>query len=474
MPFRLLSFLLLALLLSSCASYYQRNSAFMNHLGKGDYKKAEKEYASDKKMEKRKARFLYFTNLGLVNHLQGDYDTSNYYFEKAYRMIEDEKDKLVAEQAAALVTNPRLITYRGEDHEILFINYYMALNYLYLNNHEAALVEVRRMRIRLNEQNDRYKGKANRYDDDAFINLLSGLIYDAQNDYNNAFIAYRNAFNVYENYYTEYFGIGAPLQLKKDLLRTAKLTGLDSEYDFYKRKFNFEWDRAEISGKGSLVFLWHNGLGPIKDEQSINFTIIEGDNASWVFFNDEYGLSFPVYVGGGNNGNSSDFSDLQFIRLALPKYIQRPPLFTSANIEAAGETYELEIAEDINAIALKVLQDRMLRELGNALLRLATKKSAELALREENEDAGAALGIINALTEQADIRNWTSLPFSIHYTRAYLNPDTDVVTLNVSGNEAKSEFTVPTKIKSGRTTFQTFRNLETRSSGQYIDDFWLN
>ena len=74
-----------------------------------------------------------------------------------------------------------------------------------MGQNEEALVEVKRMNLRLNQLNDRYKSK-NKFQKDAFIHLLMGIVYDVNKEYNNAFIAYRNAYEIYESDYKEHFG----------------------------------------------------------------------------------------------------------------------------------------------------------------------------------------------------------------------------------------------------------------------------
>jgi hypothetical protein len=44
-----------------------------------------------------------------------------------------------------------------------------------------------------------------------------------------------------------------------------------------------------------------------------------------------------------------------------------------------------------------------------------------MALRKENKDAAAILSIANAISEQADTRNWQTLPNTVSYTRIPLN-----------------------------------------------------
>ena len=158
-------------------------------------------------------------------------------------------------EAAVLISNPEIRPYRPEDFEVIMINFYKALNYLHLNNMEDALVEVRKINIRLQQLNDKYPDHKNRYQRDAFAQLLMGLIYDAAGDYNNAFIAYRNAYNTYQTDYLKNFGLAAPEQLKKDLLRTAYQSGLTQELAGYEKEFQQKYTPAHIPAKGQKVLI---------------------------------------------------------------------------------------------------------------------------------------------------------------------------------------------------------------------------
>ena len=78
------------------------------------------------------------------------------------------------------------------------------------------------------------------------------------------------------------------------------------------------------------------------------------------------------------------------------------------------------MAEDINKVAFHSLNQRMLQEFGKGLLRAALKKAAEHSIRKEDDRLGALIGIVNAITEKADTRNWQTLPHSIFYSRVPL------------------------------------------------------
>jgi hypothetical protein len=450
-----------SILLSGCATYYAQNEAFNQYFLNGDIASAEKNLDQDAKNKRNKNRSLYLLNKGTLAWMQQDYQKATDYFNEADLFIEDQR-KNIANEALALLTNPATKPYVPEDFENVMLNFYKALSYLELGNTEAALVECRRVNEKLYALNDKYsKNYKNRYSDDAFAHVLMGLIYDSNNDYNNAFIAYRNAYNIYEENYTKNFGTPASQQLKKDLLRAAYQTGLQQEYQFYKDKFGFDFIKRN-QNQGGLVFIWLTGLGPVKDEWSINFSALNGRDGYLTMVNQGENITFPFYVGDMDRNTRSSLNDLEFVRVAFPKYVERLPVFTNASVLVNDSTtYQLDKAEDINAIAFKSLRDRMLREMANSLLRLATKKALESYARSQDDSIGTIIGILNAVTEKADTRNWQTLPHSIHYTRLRLNEGENNLTLQVSSpNGITKNQNLQVNIKAGKTSFYTFHNME--------------
>lgn len=453
--------LIFSLVIGGCSSYYQVNQAFNNNFEDGDLDQAKKILENNQKAENSKARFLYFLNLGVVNSMMGNYEESNQYFEQAYLFGEDFR-KNYFNYAASLITNPNMMTYAGEDHEHLILLYYKALNYLKLKDHASALVECRRLNNRLQELSDKYTSES-KFQRDAFIHNLMGIIYEADKDYNNAFIAYRNALEIYENDYQHMFGLSAPEQLKHDLLRTAYLTGFNDEVAFYEEKFGLKYDHNTSSAQ--LVFFWNNGLGPVKSEWGLNFGIIRKEGGLVNFVNEEHGFSFPfVLENDEDDDKKNSLSDLEFFRVTFPKYVERPPMYESASLQFNGNNFPLEKAENINAIAFKSLQQRMLKEFSQSLLRLALKKAAEYSAREENDDLGAAIGLINALTEKADTRNWQTIPHSIHYTRIPMSAGQHkvrIVLRNQENNQLNQEHEFTYQLQPEETHFHSFYSLET-------------
>jgi hypothetical protein len=396
-------------------------------------------------------------NRGMVSFMLGEYQQSIDFLNQADYYIEDYR-KNMGQQALALVSNPMVTAYKPEDFETIMVNFYKALGFLEIIDMESALVEVKRININLLQLNDKYADNKNKYQRDAFAYNLMGMILDAAGDYNNAFIAYRNALEAYEEDYTSLFGMGAPSQLKKDLIRAAQKTGFGDQVAFFEEKFQMQPPPTREDSTGELVFLWLNGMGPVKSEWALTVSNFGLSNGYLNMGNPELGLNYSFFVGNRSRNEQTAFKNLSFLRVAFPKYVERPPLFRNAKLEEKGTLYDLEIAEDINKIAFQCLQDRMVREVGNSLLRMATKRIMEELAQKENKNLGTIVSIVNAMTEKADTRNWQSLPHSIFYTRIPLSPGQHTLKLNLHGLSEQSR-TITVDIQKGQTTFYTFHTL---------------
>ena len=406
-----------------------------NHLHKtiveGNYTEANK--ILDKKYRSEHSgrnKLLYYMNRGIVAYLNKDYSHSNEFFNLADNIHEDQT-KNFGDILLKYTLNPSLTTYLGEDHEIFFIHYYKALNYLALGEIDEALVECRRLNTELEVLSDKYKDQKNYYCKDGFAHTLMGIVYQAAHDYDNAFIAYRNAIEIFETpEYQKMFKVPMPQQLQKDIIFVAyKLFDRDN-VNFYKQKFGLQdYDPAqEDKNCGDLVCFWNNGTVPKKRSSSITFIIARtGDIVT--FSNVELGLffSFPI-------PSDKDFN-FNILRVAFPEYKKSFSVIDKGFLKIDNEVYTLEKLEDVSRVAKKTLSERRNYELGQMLLRLAIKKSSEILLRESNQYLGIALGIFNSLTEQADTRHWENLPYEIFYTRVRLSEGNHVIELKPDFND---------------------------------------
>jgi hypothetical protein len=452
----------------SCGTYNTKTAEIENDLLTGNYNEAVNHVNRNKFLKKKRNRLLFLMEKGKLEHINGNYEASNALFEEAYIVLDDKISTNAGQMVAAKLTNPMAEPYKGEDFEKVTIHYYKALNYSHLGMPAEALVEAKRINIKLDELNLKYpEDKKNKYREDAFSQILQGILYEGTADFNGAFIAYRNAFEIYERNGNEYFGVPVPYQLKQDLLRTSRQLGFTQEYNDYVKKFGTT--ATAKAAAGEAIIFWENGLGPAKDQ-----IVITASGTTGVFYGSymEDGVMQDIIIPipiGTNLGSIN--------AIAIPKYRKRDNYYTKASVVIKGNEVPLELAQDFYPIAKQCLKDRMLREVIDIALRFAAKKGssallgaiAEAALggggqertrtsssgvKVENKtdagDVGRLVGdLAGAVTEKADTRNWQSLPATISYIRVPLNPGNNTFTLKKYGQNGIDADTITIPYKPG-------------------------
>ena len=409
--YRFLLILFLSFSIIACGTYYTKSKDTEAALLSNDFEKATEKIESSKFLRKKRNALLYYLELARVNHLAGKYKESTKNFEYVDFLMDQYNS--VADIAVGMALNPAMQPYRTEPHEQILAHYYNALNYLYLNNTEDAVVEARKINIREQAMFVAAKEKENKYAQDPFGLMMMGMIYESDYDYNNALIAYRNAYETYKN--TEITSLGVmPNTLPGDIIRTAKLAGIN-----HGIKFTGEVDANATKGEGGeLVLFWENGLAPVKMEKNFFFSLVKDSKTGTYFFADAQNvIIIPVDYNFDENSNNFKASDIGIIRLAWAFYVDRVPTSKNAALTVNNQNYELQLAEPISQIAFQIEKDNYFKELGKRLLRLAIKKLAEIKISKENEYLGLAVGIANASTEKADTRNWQSIPNEIQFAR---------------------------------------------------------
>ncbi len=453
--------LLILLFLLSCSAFYYKHKKFNKSFERYDFLKAKTILNSKSGIKsKGKDRLLYFLNNGVISHVMGDYDESNLYFEKAYKIVRNTTAS-TGKNILTFILNASVSDYMGEDHEVLLINYYKALNFIHLDDYDSALQECRRMDLGLRMLKSKYGDKAT-YKRDAFLYTLMGIIFQATGEYNDAFYSYKNAVETYRKDYKELFKIDIPNQLKLDFLHCAHILGFYSELDRYEKIFDIKYDHEKYKKGSDFICLWNNGLGPFKDSSDITFVVNPAIGGLVHFKNEELGLNFAFPI--PPMASSGSITDTSIFRIAFPKFVERKPLFTNGEIKVNNKTYSLELVENINDIAFTVLKQRMVWEFSKTLMRLFMKKIGEHALSKLNEGAGLVYGIFNAVVEKADTRNWQTIPHSIYYKRIKMVPGEHELKISLY-NKDKSIYVnknIDIIMKKHRTKFYILHTLETR------------
>ena len=441
-------------LLSACGAYYATSmKGSLKRLQRRDYE------AALEKLEKPTGdtnKLLYRLERGLILHYQGEWIASNAQFEKAERLIDRLYTKSASREVTAFLTNDAIRPYTGAEFERIFIHYYRSLNYLSLGDRQASLVEARKANLRLSgyARDPDYELS---YRNDAFIQYVTGLLYEAEGEWNDAYVSYRAAEKGF-NAYAESFGIRPPRQLGRDLLRAAAVLGFDDDLALLADRYGFERTDHTPTGAEAIVFV-ESGMIARKRETEISIPITEADNPKRVQATSRRALKRYRHSHGRYHSHRIKY----WLKVALPYYESRRSRVQAVRISAGEHSITAELVEDLDAIAFKTLEDKedtiLLRTIARALAKYTATKAAE----KESSFLGALVNLFGATTEAADTRSWLSLPARIHMARLKLPPGTVdllVELLDSRGNLVEEQLFPDLTVTAGRPLVLSHRSFQ--------------
>ena len=403
------------LALSGCASYSDSFSVIENDMAAQNFGAALQ--AFEKQRYPKRDQVVHLLIKAMLERMSGDFAASNRTFEAVKASMDELYGVSIREQALSFAINDATRSYTGETYERVLVHLYTALNYLQLGDLIDARVEALQVDERLREIAQ--KIPESRYTEDALARYLTGMIYEEMGERSDAMISYRQAYEAYRRY-REKYGVTVPNYLKQDLLRLSQQLGLSQEMRQYQKEFQIEhWMSAEeLAQKGELVYILNDGLAPIKREQAANVV----DPASG-----------------------------HIVRIALPYFETRFTPVSGARVAAGDVSAPAELAEDIDAIAVKDLEARIpaitARAVARAVVKAQMAKAARESARQQNQNnAGAAVAalaveIAGLVTERADTRSWLTLPSRVYLARVPLPPGTYTVKVDLLGDYGQIVFT---------------------------------
>lgn len=361
----------------------------------------------------KKNQVLYYLDLGAVQHDSGKFKESDQSFEKAETRMEELYTKSVSKAAGTLLLNDNTTEYAGERFERALVNVYRALDYLFQNDREGALVEIRKLSRLLQEYADVYGAKSTAYKDDAFAQYLSSLLYADDGKTDDARISLNKSKKVYE-FYAASYATPAP---------------------------KFEFPPADAQATGELVFLHLNGVAPRKISKTFSIAWNQAVVALNSSKDDEKeSAQAQNALRAGLTGNT--------ITVAFPAYTQDPFQVVGSRVEVGDRKSDSQLMEDVSAIALKDLAERQAliktRAIARATVKfILAKTAADAVAKKYGKNSWQALAAkatgaaISAATEIADTRAWATLPSQFRMARLRLPPGAQDVTVNYLG--AKGE-----------------------------------
>jgi uncharacterized protein len=392
----------MALLLAGCTPHRTLYPKLEALARAGEYEQAVTLVEKNHKEYGDRNEVLYNLDRGVLYHYAGKYEESNEAFEAAERRMDELYTESVTGNVAAFALNDNTLPYRGEDFETVIVNLYRALNYVQLGKVDEAIVEARKVNLKLEQVNEQYGPREkNVYREDAFARMLAGVLYEmggTRDDVNDAYISDKLAADAYANAFSKDYGVKAPETLAGNLLSTATYMGPD-ELKAARERFPGE-EPIPLERKrsqGQLYFIHFAGRSPVKVEDAIRANAPDGT----------------------------------LLKVAFPRYKPLPYLITGSRVLVDGQPAgDLQTAQPIGAIAIENLQNRKGRIAAKAIARAIVKYMANKALQERarrdnsNNSLFAALAgnIFTEISEQADLRSWQTLPDRVLVGRVLLAP----------------------------------------------------
>jgi len=170
-----------------------------------DFARAESIISEAKEdgLYEEKDRVLYYLDIGMLNYYNGAYSESIENLTSAEYGIEELYTKSVGKAIASGLLNDNALDYFGEDYEDIYLNIFKALSFLHLGNYDGAMVELRRINIKLSMLEDKYRQileeynsseeaesrlepLESRFHNDVLARYLSLLLFREERDYDGA------------------------------------------------------------------------------------------------------------------------------------------------------------------------------------------------------------------------------------------------------------------------------------------------
>jgi hypothetical protein len=396
---------LLAVLLQACALQHEQVNSLAERL---DISTPESTLLSLQAMTPPKRdRAQYLLNTGLLKSITGDFEGAISDLQSAKDILNTLQAISVSENLAAATINETLRSYDSSASERVLLHVLLSIDYLMLNDLDAARVEVLQADVVMNQlaREDMPTGQL------ASAHYIAGLVYELGGELDNARISYSKAANL-----MTLRNMSLPAPLRSSLLSPNWRLRMDGEKNGYREQYFVAIDPPDPDTAEIIVIYWD---GVVTSKRGRTTSV-------WV----------PELR--------------QTVSLALPYYPPSNYVEAPFTLSIAGRTYRTETIEDIETLLRDDMDDESAAIYAMTLARMVTK--SKLVSNADNQNSSLALftNLFAILSESADTRTWNMLPSSIqiarfsvpagNYSLPYpLNAESDQTEL------AKSELTEPTE-----------------------------
>ncbi|MBI9100421.1 MAG: hypothetical protein JEY91_18210 [Spirochaetaceae bacterium] len=356
------------------------------------------EEAKTEELYQEKDRVLYYLDIGMLNYYNGEFSDSIENLTLAEYGIEELYTKSVGKAIASGLLNDNALDYFGEDYEDIYLNIFKALSFLHMNNFEEAMVELRRVSIKLNILEDKYKkivdeynnsdeaesqlvALESRFHNDVLARYLSLLLYREDSDYDGA-------------------------RIDSEMINDA--------FEQQTHLYNFEKPRLpqlEYADRALVNFIAFTGRSPAKLANTIYIT--SGNNIVYLTFTGEDESYVDKLVGFHTIIMPGVQPGFHF-KFELPYLSSRGSEISSISVLIDGiEAGQLNLTENMELIAEDTFKLKQPWIVGKTVTRTVTKGIVKELSKDAVNDqlggfggllAGLAMDIAVDATENADTR----------------------------------------------------------------------
>ena len=382
-----------------------------------------------------KTEFLYYFDLGVLYHYNGNYKESAQNFDKAEKIYDDLYTHSVTNEAAAIVTNDNIRPYRARPFEVLVLHEMQIMNYLAQRDIDGAMVEVSRAQKAMTELYQKDNDKTN---DNGFLRYLTAIVYEMAGEPDEAAIAYYKTVRAYDENI-----LNLPKEAREFVIEN--LIRSDREDDLKKLKFDNSIETTKAKAAYDLgqeiIIVGYAGHGPILTELKMSGTYVNGGMLNLTYKDSKTGKITSSNIGappvaGASNGETFHIS------FALPEAHSFKSLVQRFNVTVdnkSGLRTEKVMALD-KELEMNLKDDfanTMTRTAIRVVLRTIAAQAAKKAMKSDN----AILNLFTSIStdiaqdqmEKADLRIALFLPNSIQMTRIPVEPGSHEVSVAAEG-----------------------------------------
>lgn len=296
----------------------------------------------------------------------------------------------------ALVVNDNMAEYSPRDYELGFLHLYLGLNYIYNNDLEGALVEVRRAnqvqeaakqkreRSLASAENDlasqgiqpnlgsvlaRYPnaGKKLQAVQNGYLFYLSALLYETEGELNSAFVDYRRALAVMPDNQTIIDGAQ----------RVARRLGMRQDLELLEKEYGSSPTLEPSHAR--VILIEERGVVEAMKGWRLDLPIWDSRNKGAI-----YSVALPYYTGQARTS--------------------WPPVMIN------GYSSSADLLVDVDAMAQQALSEEIVSIIARQAVRVWVKDRLRKEASGKDDLGNALFNIWNTVTEQPDTRTWQSLP----------------------------------------------------------------